>query len=247
MKKIIIFTLLTALFIVKPVNASWLFFQPPALNLTVTLPESKMNVIGLHTIESDGYGFGVNSTPIVYNYQIPYEQSYDKTYFKLGYIPLCDVNQTNAYVTLFCGDDYIYSWNLTANCPAANYQYTWVEFDLSNSTQFQTLTASSVLNCRFYVNDTSVDNRTDIWVRMENVGTKVEIEEKTREIFPELEAIQEAINNFITLINTVIVLATGLISGFLPIWLTVAWILFGVFMFQRLRAKAKELSKKRGK
>jgi len=243
MKKILLFVLLISLISLKPVQANFLFGLPPVINLTVSLPESKLNVIGLHTIESAGYGFGNDSTPIVYNFQTPYYQSYDKTYFKLGYIPICDVNQTNAYLSLYCGDDYLYTWNITDNCPAANYQWAWVTLDLTNSTQFQTLTSSSVVNCRFYVNDTSVDNRTDVWIRMENLGTKIEIVQKNREIFPELEAVQEAISNLITFINAIVVLGIGIFSGLAPIWIMFAMILFAVFLFIQLRRKAKQLAR----
>ncbi len=226
-----------------PAQAQYVFGLPPVLNLTVTLPESKLNVIVQHIIMSEGYGFGVNSTPAVYNFQIPYGQSYKETVFKLGYIPICDANQTNAYITLHCDSDYIHSWNLTANCPDANYQWAWVKFDVTNRTAFQTETSSTVLNCQFYVNDTTVDNRTDIWVRIENVGTKIEIEERTREIFPELEAVQEAISNLIAFINSIILLGIGLFSGLAPIWIMFAMILFAVFLFIQLRKKAKQLAR----
>lgn len=215
MKKIIL--ALSLIFLINP-GFAYLFAENPGFSF-VSLPETSMNVITLHTIESAGYGFGVNSTPTVINLQIP-AQNYDDVWFKIGYVPICPLTPNNTEITLYCENEHIFTRNYTDNClSGVFFDYEWLKFDSSNltTTIFQTLTPTKVVNCQFYVNN-SVDSQVDFWVRIENTGNKIIEETQTVSVIPGLEIFTDGIEAFSSIIVSILGLIVVTLEIFVPLY-----------------------------
>lgn len=224
----------------------------PALYLPKVHPETTLDIVLLETIESTGYGDinDTNSTPAVLNLLIPYKQNFDKVYFGISYVPICDVNQSlyENYLTLYCGNDneYFGTWNITDDCntllTSTNFpEVRWVDLDLTNSTSevFQSKKAT-VYNCQFYVNDSSTINRTDFWIKVWNYGNKVTEIVRNETVITGSAIIEETIGQYIGIWNLILGLALNIFPIVAIIWTLFAVPLFFLFMLRRLVKSLKQ-------
>lgn len=242
MKKILMLTLILTL-------ASSGF----ALYMSFAKPITSMDIIELHTIFNDinatGQSYATTCSPV--HLQVPYKQTHETTYVKLGYVPICDVNQSDYpdhAITLYCESEYVASWNYTENCEDSSYvyDYEWVIFDNENLSavffQSENDIPTTVFSCSFCVNDTGlIPNRTDFWIRIENTGNRIEVTNQTIEIFPQLEIVQTAINNVIILINELIEFGIALLNGWGIVIVIFSSLGLIIFYFIQLKKTGKKL------
>ena len=247
MKKIIpiIFILL---FLITPTQAIFGLFEEP---LTAT------DMITLHTIyenaNGQAYGFnGTNSTCSPIHFQTPYKQVYDRTYIRLGYVPICDVNQSDYgdhYVSLFCEGSLVNSWNFTENCADLGvvYQSELIELNLENTTAgvFQTDTLSSLFSCMICVNDTGSDlpNRTDFWIRAENTGNQVTLIVQNETAIEGLEPITETLILAVEVTKKVLEILVISLEIFAIVWAIFFPVLLLLFWLIRIRMRFKDATR----
>lgn len=239
MKRILLIILMLGL--INNVQA-FSIIEPSTVGL-IQLPETSMNVITLHSIENDSYGFSNDSYPTVHNLQIPYEQDWNHVFFKIGYVPICPTQSNNTILSLYCENVYIDSWNYSENCENdGDYEYKWISFDLRNRTVelFQTITPSTTLTCSFYVNE-SEDERVDFWVRLENTGNKVVEEVRTEIILEELQPITSGINAFVEIINLFLTIILTTLRIIIPIWSFVAFPIIIIVVAYLFAIRVKEI------
>lgn len=217
-------------------------------------PVATVNHVTFATINQSQYGVSatenenISCAPIIF--EMPYKQTYDQVYIKLGYFPLCDINQTDYAedLTLYCQGQYVATYNVTDNCydfgGAGTYEYEWLEINVNSTTgQSYSEGLSSVFSCYYCVNITSDIPTADFWIITENTGTKITVETETREVFPQLEVVVTLINDLLSFADSIIVLGIAIFSGYSFLWIIFATVLFGIFMFLQLKKQAKKLVK----
>lgn len=217
-------------------------------------PLSPVNQITLHSINQSQYGTSITENENVscepIHFELPYKQTQQKIYLKLGYFPICDVNQTDyeEFITLYCQDTYVGTYNVTDNCDRSGgggeYEYQWLALNVNATDGFyQSEGLSSVFSCYFCVNITSDIPRADFWIRTENTGTKIEVVTETQEVFPQLEPVVTLINDVLLFVDSVVYLGLAIVDSYSFLWLMFATILFAIFMFIQLKKKAKQMTK----
>ncbi len=238
------FSLVLLLLLLVPFNSAFanLFIRPIVFQPDLSYPETTMNFITLERIDIDGYGDidDDNSTPSVFHFQIPLMQNYKDIYFTVGYLPLCDANQSDYVhdITLYCGNnEYINSWNITDNCVnnGGVYEYEWLNLRLENLTEtvFQS-EKSSLYSCMFYVNDTSTINRTDFWIRIENYGNKVVNVVNNQTVLLGSTIIEDTFGKAVELTGIVLSYALIIVPLFLIISSFFVILFYLLFMIRRL-------------
>jgi hypothetical protein len=245
MNKTILF-LLTSLIVLTPSFAIFGLFEKPITTL---------DMVQLHTIFNDlnatGQTYSTTCAPL--HFQVPYKQTHEITYVKVGYLPICDVNQSDYpdhAITLYCESEYVGSWNYTENCERniSHYDSEWIVFDYENSSAvfFQSDVATSVFSCSFCVNDSlSIPNRTDFWIRIENTGTRIRVETHNETIFPQAEVVINAISGFIGLVALVISFGSTLLPLLMVIASMFVLPMFFLFMLTKFRQRVKDTLNKK--
>lgn len=242
MRKLLPLLIISAL-IVTPSFAIFGLFEKPVVST---------DMIFLDSIEQPNYGFnGTNSTCTSLNLQFPYNQQFEKVYVRVGYVPLCDINQSSydEYLTIFNEGNYVASFNVTDNCVNNNgdFEGEWIEITTNNTQggSFQTSTLTQLTSFIYCINDTTTIPRSDFWVRIENTGNHVVVETQTQEVFPELDIVVESISNLVTLVNSLIVLGITIVSGGSFVWTLFAMFLLTLYLFSRLRTSVKKMFRKK--
>jgi hypothetical protein len=237
----------------------------PASALVITLfekPLTSVDMITLTTLyenaNNQAYGWGEvnNSTCAPIHFQVPYKQTHETTYIRLGYFPLCltpaeQSQYPDHYMTLFCENEYVQTWNITENCVdnGGVYDAEWVSLSTENATAglFQSDKLTTLFSCMFCVNYTGNDlpNRTDFWIRAENTGNQVTVEYHNETIFPDLEIVTNAISGFVGVIASIISYGGTLLNFILIIASPFILLMFFIFMLIRFRDRIKDALNKR--
>jgi hypothetical protein len=214
-------------------------------------PVTTANVITLHQIWKDAnyqdYGWNeTNDTCAPVHFQVPYKQNYGTTYIKFGYVPICDVNQSiysHHFLTVFCNGEYVATYNYTDNCVdyggAGIYEFEWLALDWTDENLtaglFQTTELTTVFSCMICVNDTEPSpNRTDFWIRTENVGNMVTTEYHNETVIEGLEDITDGIQTSVEFTLALITLAYNTFNMFAFVWVIVGVPMFVLFMIRQL-------------
>ena len=197
-----------------------------------TTTRTRTDIEYLETIYQAGYGFsGANVTCSAFNFELPQIQTSDSTIIRMGYYPLCDVNYTDylQYLTLFCNNEYVASWNYTEDCGSGpgnlgeNELVTLIFGNLTFNAQ-----NTQILSCQLCVNNSSTSNRTDFFV---DIDLLVNVKNEVNETVVEgadiiIDGILSAVNITVLLIDilelTLIILVPiwGLLAGpIIVIWL----------------------------
>lgn len=225
-------------------------------------PVSTVDMVTLHSIWKDdngqAYGWNqTNSTCSPIHFQIPYQQTYDKTYLKIGYVPLCDINQSDYsdhFITIFCNGDYKASYNYTDNCVdyggAGVYEWEWYELNFENVTagNFQTNSLTTTYSCMFCVNDTvNSPNRTDFWIRVENTGNMIVKEFHNETIIEGMETITGGLLTSVDFTIAIIELGYNVFNLFAFVWVILGIPMFILFMIRQLVDRFKSTFPKKRK
>lgn len=205
-------------------------------------PVTEANIEYVETIDQSGYGFeGANVTCSAFNFDIPSRQASNPTYISIGYTPLCDVNYTDyeQYITLFCRGEYLWTSNYTEQCglPAEESVFgddLYVQINHANFSSFTT-GSGKLVSCQMCVNSSSTAPRTDFFVNINNVGTRVDSKIETIQELSGLDTIKNAIIGFIEFVATLVALITAFFSATSVIWVGFAVIMFTIFLFIRFR------------
>jgi hypothetical protein len=204
-----------------------------------TTPTTEASIIQLHSIFNDTAGQTYLTTCSPLHIQIPYKQNFAETFLRIGYLPLCDVNQSDYVheIDLYCNNNLMASWNVTDNClNNVGYEYIEGRFDFANVTSiaFQDKYPSTLLSCNFCVNESSTLNRTDFWVRVENIGLRSVFAFYNETVITGSEVIENTFGKAVEFTYLVLSFAMSTAPIIFIVWGLFAIPLFFLFMLKRL-------------